>query len=141
MLLRPPHHLLHRAVTASRRNAIAWIALFLALGAGGSYALAASASNGTVVVCADKSSGIMHLAKHKRCGRHQTRVGLSSALDRPTVSAWAAANVNGGIESGVGRFDNARGCRDVQGSGHRRGLPACVQQRAGGEHQRQRAAV
>lgn len=102
MLLRPPHHLLHRSVTALRRNAIAWIALFLALGAGGSYALAASTGTSATVVCVDKGSGTMHLAKHKRCGRHQTRIGLSSALDRPTVSAWAAANVNGGIESGSG---------------------------------------
>jgi hypothetical protein len=102
MLPRPPHHLLHRAATAIRRNAIAWTALFLALGAGGSYALAASASNGTVLVCVDRGSGIMHLAKHQRCGRHQSRIGLNSALDRPTVSAWAAANVNGGVESGSG---------------------------------------
>ena len=37
----------------------------------------------------------MHLAKHPRCGRHQSRIGLSSALDRPTVSAWAAVEPNG----------------------------------------------
>jgi len=94
MLLRPLHHL--------RRNIIAYLALFLALGAGGSYALAATASNGSVVVCADRGTGAMHLAKHQRCGRHQTRISLSSALDRPTVSAWAAANENGGMESGTG---------------------------------------
>jgi hypothetical protein len=94
MLLRPLHHL--------RRNVIAYLALFLALGAGGSYALAASASNGTIAVCVDKGTGVMHVAKHPRCGRHQSRIGLSSALDRPTVSAWATANVNGGIESGSG---------------------------------------
>jgi hypothetical protein len=94
MLLRPLHHL--------RRNIIAYLALFLALGAGGSYALAATASNGSVVVCADRGTGVMHLAKHQRCGRHQSRLSLSSALDRPVVSAWAAANENGGIESGAG---------------------------------------
>ena len=94
MLLRPLHHL--------RRNVIAYLALFLALGAGGSYALAATATSGTIAVCVDKGSGVMHIAKHPRCGRGQSRIGLSSALDRPTVSAWATANVNGGIESGAG---------------------------------------
>jgi len=102
MLLRPPHHLLHRSVTAFRRNAIAWIALFLALGAGGSYALAASMGTSTTVVCVDKGSGIMHLAKHKRCGRHQTRIGLSSALDRPAVSAWAEVVSDGHVLTGAG---------------------------------------
>lgn len=101
MQLRPLHHLRH-AGTAIRSNAIAWLALFLALGAGGSYALAATASNGSVVVCADNGTGVMHLAKHQRCGRHQSRIALSSALDRPTVSAWGTANENGGIESGAG---------------------------------------
>jgi hypothetical protein len=98
---RPPHQL-RRAAIAFRGNVIAWLALFLALGAGGSYALAASASNGTIAVCVDKGTDVMHLAKHPRCGHGQTRIGLSSALDRPTVSAWAAANENGDIESGTG---------------------------------------
>jgi hypothetical protein len=98
MLLRP----LRRVGRHISRNVIAYLALFFALGAGGSYALAATASNGSVVVCADRGTGVMHLAKHQRCGRHQSRIALSSALDRPTVSAWAAANENGGIESGTG---------------------------------------
>jgi hypothetical protein len=94
MLLRPLHHL--------RRNVIAYVALFLALGAGGSYALAASGSNGTIGVCVDKGTGVMHVAKHPRCGRHQSRIGLSSALDRPTVSAWATAGPAGGVLSASG---------------------------------------
>lgn len=85
-----------------RSNIVAYLALVVAVASGGSYALAASASNGTTAVCVDKGSGVLHLAKHPRCGRHQSRIGLSSALDRPTVSAWAAANENGGIESGRG---------------------------------------
>ena len=85
-----------------RSNVVAYVALVVAIGGSGSYALAASSSNGTVAVCVDKGSGIMHVAKHPRCGPHQSRIGLSSALDRPTVSAWATANVNGGIESGSG---------------------------------------
>ena len=73
-----------------RSNIVAYVALAVAVGSGGSYALAATTSNGTIAVCVDKGSGVMHLAKHPRCGHGQSRIGLSSALDRPTVSAWAA---------------------------------------------------
>ena len=70
----------------------------VALGGGGSYALAAvSASNGTVAVCVDKGSGVMHLAKHTRCGRRQSRIGLEPSLD-----AWAAAGPDGDISVGAG---------------------------------------
>jgi hypothetical protein len=93
---------LHGVGRHLRSNVVAYLALAFAVGSGGSYALAASASNGTIAVCVDRGSGVMHLAKHPRCGSHQSRIGLSSALDRPTVSAWATANVNGGIESGSG---------------------------------------
>jgi hypothetical protein len=85
-----------------RSNAVAYLALAVAVGSGGSYALAATTSNGTIAVCVDNGSAVMHLAKQPRCGRHQSRISLNSALDRPTVSAWATANENGGIESGVG---------------------------------------
>jgi hypothetical protein len=93
---------LHGAGRHFRSNIVAYVALAVAVGSGGSYALAATTSNGTIAVCVDQGSGVMHLAKHPRCGRGQSRIGLSSALDRPTVSAWATANVNGGIESGSG---------------------------------------
>jgi hypothetical protein len=93
---------LHALLRHIRSNVVAYLALVVAVGGSGSYALAASSSNGTVAVCVDNGSGVMHLAKNQRCGRHQSRIGLSSALDRPTVSAWATANENGGIESGVG---------------------------------------
>jgi hypothetical protein len=85
-----------------RSNVVAYVALAVAVGSGGSYALAATASDGTIGVCIDRGSGVMHLARHARCGRHQSRIGLSSALDRPTVSAWAAVNDIGDIESGTG---------------------------------------
>ena len=93
---------LHGVGRHLRSNVVAYLALAVAVGSGGSYALAATASNGTIAVCVDKGSGVMHLAKHPRCGRHQSRIGLSAALDGPAVSAWATANVNGGIESGSG---------------------------------------
>jgi len=86
-----------------RSNIVAYVALAVAVGSGGSYALAATTSNGTIAVCVDNGSGVMHLAKHPRCGHHQSRIGLSSALDRPTVSAWAAATgVNGYVASAHG---------------------------------------
>src|SRR5437660_11418972 len=85
-----------------RSNAVAYVALVVAVGGGGSFALAAARSNDTIAVCVDKGTGVMHVAKHPRCGRHQSRIGLSSALDRPTVSAWAAVNDVGAIESGAG---------------------------------------
>ena len=83
-----------------RSNVVAYLALPVAVGSGGSYALAATASNGTIAVCVDKGSGVMHLAKHPRYGRGQSRIALSSALDRPTVGALVAPN--GGVTSGLG---------------------------------------
>ena len=92
---------LHGVGRHLRSNVVAYLALAVAVGSGGSYALAATASNGMIAVCVDKGSGVMHLAKHPRCGRHQSRIGLSAALDRPAVSAWATADVNGGIETSI----------------------------------------
>jgi hypothetical protein len=93
---------LHAAGRHFRSNVVAYLALAVAVGSGGSYALAATQSNGTIAVCADTGSGVLHLAKHPRCGRHQTRIGLSSALDGPAVTAWAAVNDVGDVESGAG---------------------------------------
>jgi len=97
-----PLRYLHGACRHFRSNVVAYLALAVAVGSGGSYALAASASNGTIAVCVDKGSGLMHLAKHPRCGRHQSRVGLGAALDRPTGRAWAAVAPNGVIDEGSG---------------------------------------
>ena len=98
-----PVRYLHGPWRHIRSNVVAYLALVVAVGGSGSYALAAvSASNGTVAVCVDKGSGVMHLAKHPRCGHGQSRIGLSSALDRPTVSAWAAVEPNGAVASATG---------------------------------------
>jgi hypothetical protein len=85
-----------------RSNVVAYLALGVAVASGGSYALAATASNGTIAVCVDRGSGVMHLAKHPRCARGQSRIGLGSALARPSVSAWAGVELNGAIASGSG---------------------------------------
>ncbi|MGH2884140.1 MAG: hypothetical protein ACRDPA_15845 [Solirubrobacteraceae bacterium] len=90
----------HRILRHLRANIVGYVAIVIAIGSGGGYALAASAHNGTIAVCVDKGSGVMHLAKHPRCGRHQSRIGLSSALDRPTGRAWAAVEQNGAIALG-----------------------------------------
>ena len=93
---------LHGAGRHLHSNLVAYLALAVAVGSGGSYAIAASASNGTTAVCVDKGSGLMHLAKHPRCGRHQTRIGLSSALDRAPVNAWAEVVFDGHVVTGAG---------------------------------------
>jgi hypothetical protein len=93
---------LHGAGRHLRSNAVAYLALVVAVGSGGSYALAATTSNGTIAVCVDNGTGVMHLAKHPRCGHGQNRIGLSSALDRPAVSAWAAVEPDGAVASGAG---------------------------------------
>ena len=93
---------MHGAGRHLRSNIVAYVALAVAVGSGGSYALAATTSNGTIAVCVDNGSGVMHLAKHPRCGRGQGRIGVSSALDRPTVNAWAAVELNGAVASGTG---------------------------------------
>ena len=98
----PALRYLHGVGRHFRSNVVGYLALIVAVGSGGSYALAASASNGTIAVCVDRGSGVMHLAKHPRCGSHQTRIGLSSVLDRPTVGAWAASNEAGDIVGGAG---------------------------------------
>ena len=103
---------LHSLLAHLRSNIVAYVALAVAVGSGGSYALAATTSNGTIAVCVDNGSGVMHLAKHPRCGHGQSRIGLSSALDRPTVGAWVAPS-NGGVTSGSGAFDRARWCWGV----------------------------
>jgi hypothetical protein len=65
MLSRPLQHIRH--------NVIAYLALFLALGVGGGYAVAAG-NNKTITACADKKTGILHLKTRGRCNPGQTRV-------------------------------------------------------------------
>ena len=93
---------LHGVGRHLRSNVVAYLALAVAVGSGGSYALAATTSNGTIAVCVDSGSRVMHLAKHPRCGRGQSRIGLSSALDRAPVNAWAEVVFNGHVLTGAG---------------------------------------
>ena len=122
MLTRPLHHL--------RRNVVAYLALFLALGGGGGYALAAS-SNKTITVCADKKTGLLYLKTRGRCKRTQTRVswnqqgpqglqglqgsqgatgpqgptgpqGASGAQGPAAAKVWADVNSDGSVFQGEG---------------------------------------
>ena len=84
------------------RNVIAYLALFLALGAGGGYALAAS-NRKTITVCADKKTGIFHLKTHGRCARGQTRVtwneqgpkGPAGPAGKDAISLWLVSTRTG----------------------------------------------
>ena len=104
-----PLRYLHGAGRHVRSNVVAYLALAVAIAGGDSYALAATRNIGTVAVCVDKGSGVMHLAKHPRCGRGQSRIGLSSALDRPAVSAWGEVVSDGHVLTGAGVSINHAG--------------------------------
>jgi hypothetical protein len=104
MVTRLLHHI--------RNNVIAYLALFVALGAGGGYAMAASRTK-TVTVCADKTTGVLHLKTHGRCKRGQTRViwnqqgpegpqGPVGQPGTPAVSVWAQVTNAGALFSGQG---------------------------------------
>jgi hypothetical protein len=104
MLTRPMHHL--------RRNVPVYLAVFLALGAGAGYALAASNTK-TITVCADKGTGILHLKTRGRCKRGQTRVtwnqqgpqgaeGPAGQPGSPAVSVWGQVANNGSLAFGEG---------------------------------------
>ncbi len=67
MLLRPIHHLQRHA----QRHAIAYLALFLAVGAGGGYAIAAT-NNNTIHGCVNKRTHALYI--QARCHRGQTRL-------------------------------------------------------------------
>ena len=122
MLTRLLHHI--------RKNVIAYLALFVALGAGGGYAVAAS-NNKTITVCADKKTGVLHLKTRGRCKSSQTRVswnqqgpqglqgapgpqgsqgaqgsqgvqGVQGAQGPAGVSVWANVADNGTVIAGKG---------------------------------------
>jgi hypothetical protein len=66
MPLRPLHHI--------RRNVLAYVALFLAIGAGGGYAIAATGAGKTITACANKRTGALFLHARGRCKRGLRKV-------------------------------------------------------------------
>ena len=99
MLTRLLHHI--------RKNVIAYLALFVALGAGGGYAVAAS-NNKTITVCADKKTGVLHLKTRGRCKSSQTRVSWNQQGPARTARCSGTAGLAGG--AGV------QGCRERRGA-------------------------
>jgi len=122
--------MLTRLLQHLRHNVVLYLALVLALGAGGGYAVAAS-NNKTITVCADKKTGVLHLKTRGRCKSSQTRVswnqqgpqgppgpqgvqgttglqgpvgaaGPTGAQGRAAVSVWANVADNGTVVDGRG---------------------------------------
>ena len=108
-----PDRPLHRRILAHLRSqAVAYVAVFLALSGG--YALAANTKPKTITACADKKTGILHLHKRGRCQRGQTRVtwaargpqgakGATGATGLPgaaAISAWAVVGSAGNVLPG-----------------------------------------
>jgi hypothetical protein len=116
-------------MTRLRRNPVPYLALLLvlAVGVGGGYALAASNAK-TITVCADKTTGVLHLKSKGRCKSSQTRVswnqqgppgvqgstgptgpqgqagaqGPAGSPGSPAVSVWANVADNGTVLDGRG---------------------------------------
>ena len=103
-----------KLLTWIRGQAIAILALFLALSGG--YALAATTRSKTITVCANKKTGLLYLHSHGRCTRKQTRIswnqqgpqgpeggqGPSGAAGTPAVSVWGIVAGNGQVLAGQG---------------------------------------
>src|SRR5579871_1609400 len=81
-----------------RRNVIPYLALLVVLvvGAGGCYALAASKTK-TITVCADKSTGILHLNTRGRCKSSQTRVTWNQQGPHGAPGPQGAAGATGAV--------------------------------------------
>jgi hypothetical protein len=100
------HHLRH--------NVIAYLALGVALGAGGGYAVAASRTK-TITVCVDKRTGVLHLHHFGRCKRGQSKLswnqqgpigqqGPQGIPGTPAPRVWAVVAGDGTIS-----FDDGEG--------------------------------
>jgi hypothetical protein len=92
-----------------RANVLGYVAVGIALGGSGGYALAASNTK-MITACADKHTGVLHLGRGGRCKRGQTRVAWNQAGDpgptgpagAPAVKAWATVAASGQEVAGQG---------------------------------------
>ncbi len=105
--------MIKRALSRLQGNVVAWLALFLAIGAGGGYAIAAT-GNTTVHGCVVKKTG--ELLIRSRCARGQTklswaergpagtrgRTGATGPAGAAPPSAWAIINGIGQAEPSDG---------------------------------------
>ena len=90
MLIRPLHYV--------RRNVISFLALFLAIGGGGGYALAAVNNNSKIHGCVSKRTHVLYI--QKRCQRGQSPLSWNQQ-GQPSPTAWAAVQANGFTGAGA----------------------------------------
>jgi hypothetical protein len=105
-----------RLLPALRRNLIAYLALFLAVGAGGGYAIAATGGGKTITACANKRTGELVLHSRGRCKRGFKKVswneqgrqggqgpqGAQGPAGVAAVSVWGVVADSGGLAAGQG---------------------------------------
>ena len=92
----------HQIVRYLAPRSVAYLTVGVLIGAGGSYALAASSTK-VIAACADKGTGVLHLKSHGKCKRGQTRVswnqqgprGTQGPAGAPAVSIWGQEGLNG----------------------------------------------
>ena len=90
--------LLNNLASSLRRNVIGLLALFVALGAGGGYALAAS-GGATVHGCVSDRTHALYI--QSRCHRGERPLSWAKqAVNQPAL-AWAAVQANGFIGAGA----------------------------------------
>jgi hypothetical protein len=99
-----------------RRNLIAYVALLLAAGAGGGYAIAATGGGKTITACANRHTGALFLHTRGRCKRGfkkitwnqqgrpgaQGRSGAQGPAGAAAVSVWGIVANSGGVAAGQG---------------------------------------
>jgi hypothetical protein len=105
-----------RLLPALRRNLIAYLALFLAVGAGGGYAIAATGGGKTITACANKRTGELFLHSRGRCKRGFRKVswneqgrqgaqggqGAQGPAGAAAISVWGSVANSGGLLTGQG---------------------------------------
>jgi hypothetical protein len=107
----------HRLVHHLRGNLVAYLALMLAVGGSGGYAIAAttSSSGKTITACANNKTGALLLHKNasKRCATGQHKVtwnakgpagatGATGLPGAPATDVWANVQSGGGGQDGQG---------------------------------------
>lgn len=103
----------HRIIRHLRANVVAYLALGIALGGGGGYAVAATSRSKTITVCAQRKTGLLYLHQRGRCQRGQTKVswnqqgvpgpqGAAGPAGASAVSVWAEVSDSGAVVSGNG---------------------------------------
>src|SRR5271165_5009774 len=94
----PMPQLLTRILSYLRRNVIAFVALFFALGAGGGYAIAAT-NNTTIHGCLNTRTGALYV--QKRCHHRQSAL-VWNQQGQPSPTVCASVLADGSTAGGHG---------------------------------------